>query len=169
MQHVYNAHDDCCTSGAMMQPVRPVAGHSADSGSGALILGSQAESPQQLRSQHIYTETQQQQRQQQKEKRLRRSPHLRVDAGRVRVGNGLQDLLYQVAAHLHHLLRLRVLNKCASPRQRCAAAERRHVAGKDEDCCGRRRNRNVTAEASKQSALYIQHQACRSECVCVSV
>lgn len=45
MQHVCNAHDDCCKSGAMMQPVRPVPGQSADSGSGALIMGSQAESP----------------------------------------------------------------------------------------------------------------------------
>ena len=32
MQHVGNAHDDCCRSEAMKQPARPVPGHRADSG-----------------------------------------------------------------------------------------------------------------------------------------
>ena len=157
MQHVGNAHDDCCRSEAMKQPARPVPGHRADSG--ALITAG-APQPAYLRRNAATTK-----KEEEKKTPSRRSSHLWVDAGRVRVGNGLQDLLYQVAAHLYHLLRLRVLNKCASPRQRRAAAQRGHVAGTDEDCCGRR-NRNVTAEASKQSALYIQHQVCRSVCVC---
>lgn len=67
--------------------------------------------------------------------------HLGVDAGPVRVLDAAQDLLRHAAAPLHDLLRLRIGNKCAALRQRCAAGEHGHVAGDGEECCGRKSKR----------------------------
>jgi len=67
--------------------------------------------------------------------------HLGVDAGRVRVGNGAQDLQGQAAAPLHEVLELLTLDERAPVGQSCAAGQRGHVAGNGENCW--RTNENV--------------------------
>ncbi len=99
----------------------------------------------------------------QKKCATRTRSHLSVNAGFVRFGNGEQDLLHQAAAPPHDLLGLRVLNKCAPLRQRCAAGEGRHVAGNGENC----KRRKITTSPSRR-----QNDPCcasSTKCVCVCV
>lgn len=72
--------------------------------------------------------------------------HLCVDAGLVRIGDVQQDLPRETEALRNNLLELHVLNKCVLPgaelRQRRAARDGGHEAGKGEDCKGRNINVN---------------------------
>ncbi|TNN39528.1 hypothetical protein EYF80_050304 [Liparis tanakae] len=57
----------------------------------------------------------------------------RKKGGRVRVGNGEQDLQGQAAAPLHEVLELLPLDQRGPLGQSCAAGQRRHVAGNGEN------------------------------------
>jgi len=92
--------------------------------------------------------------------------HLFVNAGLVRVWYREQDLLCQAAASLQNLLKLRILNKCAAARQRCAVNDGGHVAGEN---CRRKSNRKKSAEAWKQSSLSTQNDLCMRVYMCVCV